>query len=162
MAQMAHYATTRVKTDTRMRYACDDSIGHADGALRGPQEEGEYEYAAYHPGATPESQEPHVEPIALYQPLGEAGASGASESRDLFFVAAGHGTPAPKHGHRGSANEGGCPGGEKGKSCPGRKHDGNEGQGTVERICLATFWTPAGLVCGMYAGGKYIGEHVRG
>jgi hypothetical protein len=37
------------------------------------QEEGEYEYASYHPGAKPAGEEAHVEEGLLYQPLGEAG-----------------------------------------------------------------------------------------
>jgi hypothetical protein len=35
-----------------------------------PQEEGEYEYTAYHQGAKPAEEEAHIEGGLLYQPLG--------------------------------------------------------------------------------------------
>jgi hypothetical protein len=41
--------------------------------LRVYQEEGGYEYAAYHAGSEPSGQEPHLEEGLLYQPLGEGG-----------------------------------------------------------------------------------------
>jgi hypothetical protein len=54
----------------------------------------------------------------LYQSIEEAGGSNGEElgGARRFFVVAGHGTPAPKHGHRGKANEGGCPADSRGKS----------------------------------------------
>ncbi len=44
------------------------------------EEEGEYEYATYHHGAKPESQEAHLEPALLLQPLTSEEAAAGNES----------------------------------------------------------------------------------
>jgi hypothetical protein len=79
------------------------------------------EYAALHRDPKSATQGAQAEGGLLYQPIDEAGGSGDEElggARRFFVGAAGHGTPAPKHGHHGSANEGsacglrnGCGGG---------------------------------------------------
>ena len=48
-------------------------------ALARPQEEGEYEYASYHPDVKSAHQEPRIEPAVLYQPLPEAVGTESSE-----------------------------------------------------------------------------------
>jgi hypothetical protein len=56
-----------------MRYAYDYDVGCARRALYGFQEEGEYEYAAYHHGAESGGEEAHVEEAVLVQPLAPEG-----------------------------------------------------------------------------------------
>jgi hypothetical protein len=98
--------------------------------LRDLQEEGEYEYAAYHKDGSPEHQEARVEPAVLYQPLkaeagpADGGEGGGGETEGFRIPVAG-GCPSTKdpcykhvRHHSGSANEGsacgkrsGCGGG---------------------------------------------------
>jgi hypothetical protein len=60
------------------RHAYDGDFGCIALALRGPEEEGEYEYTSDHSSAeNGETEEAHVEPALLIQPLGKQ--SGPSE-----------------------------------------------------------------------------------
>jgi RHS repeat-associated protein len=123
-------------------------------------EQGESEWANYRHGANPNSEESHVEPISLYQQLGEEVSKGSyAPAGGLFFIAAGHGTPAPKHGHHGSANEGGCtPGYARGKRC---RPSSNEGLEVATNLCIFNWWNPYGWACGAYYAGKKIYVEAR-
>lgn len=55
-ARHADGSSSHFATRTRPPYAYDEDVGCTTLTLRGPQEEGGYEYAAYQHGATPEEQ----------------------------------------------------------------------------------------------------------
>jgi hypothetical protein len=125
------------------------------------QEEGEYEYVAYHKDGSPEHQEARLEPAVLYQPLkAEAGPAGEGEGgsgeSEGFRIPIAGGCPSTKdpcykhiRHHGGSANEGACPNGQR--SC-GRPAGG--GPEAVKNICIFDWWNPVGWVCGAAAAGK--------
>jgi hypothetical protein len=132
--------------------------------VRSPQEEGGYEYASYHPKAeNSEKDEAHAEAIALYQPIGEEASqsSGGESGGSFFFIGAGHGSHRPRHGHSGSANEGGCPADSRGRSC-GSRGGGAVTCGDVGAAVGGVFGGLGGGALTGGAGGEYAGATAGG
>jgi RHS repeat-associated protein len=122
------------------------------------EEEGEYEYAAYHKDGSPEHQEARVEPAVLYQPLkaeagpADGGEGGGGETEGFRIPIAG-GCPSTKdpcykhvRHHSGSANEG---------SACGRRSGCGGGGGNAGDTCrtvagatgpLAVMTGPGGII----------------
>jgi hypothetical protein len=100
---------------------------------RCPEEEGGYEYISDHHSGQGGKEEPHVESAVLVQPLqAEAGEGGGDGEPEGFRIPVAGGCPSTKdpcykhiRHHSGSADEGGCPRGSRGKSC------GSRGGGSV-------------------------------
>lgn len=127
---------------------------------RGPQEESGYEYVSDHHGSEHGKEEPHVEPAVLVQPLhaeaGEGGEGGGNGESEGFRIPVAGGCPSTKdpcykhiRHHSGSATEGGCPSGSRGKSCGGGG-GGNAGD-TCRTVAgatgpLAVMTGPGGII----------------
>jgi hypothetical protein len=124
-AQAAAYAAMQAESANNENYWSEEEWW---------EEEGSYEYASDHPGAKPESEEAHVEPIALVQSLGETaeGSEGSGSEGGIGVV------PLCK-----TDSEGGCARetGGGGPACPPRfavcrnyKHRHEVSQREVERV----------------------------
>jgi hypothetical protein len=87
-------------------YRYDDDLRCAGRALRGPQEEGEYEYAADHHNGENGQEQAHIESAVLYQPLISEADEGAGVEAE----------------HCGRQPEDGCTKDVLGRARPGKLH----------------------------------------
>jgi hypothetical protein len=105
--------------------------------LRGPQEEGEYEYASYHQHAESGNEEHHLESGVLYQPLGaEAASNGTTSSTVPLCEAVANGPCARSVPNDKNKNDDSkC--NETGQDCSGHRGGGRRGGGSINptRIC---------------------------